>query len=266
MGMPAAEEETERLLKQSSNGGIEKQTSATDLDAVAKRSSFATAALTVFYIAFNILAAVCIVFANKMVMSVYNWRYVYALTFLHTSTSWAGMGIFAVFKMYKKKELPKLKVLPLAGAYVGYVVLNNLSLQINSVSFYQLTKICIAPVVLVMEITLLGKRATPRIIASVALVCAGVFVATAMDKTMDNTLFGVVIGFAAVFVTATYQIWVGSFQRALEASSMQLLDQYCPLAAAMLAVITVGVEPWGFQSPTPGTVGGMLKWDVEVGC
>lgn len=239
-------EEAERLL----GNGLEKQLSGTDTEK--PRSAFATAAITVFYVAFNILAAVSIVFANKMVMSIYNWRYVYALTFLHTCTSWAGMGVFAMLRMYKKKELPKLKVLPLAGAYVGYVVLNNLSLQVNSVSFYQLTKICIAPVVLVMEVALLGKRTTPRIVASVALVCLGVFTATAMDKTMDNSTVGVIIGFAAVLVTATYQIWVGSFQRALEASSMQLLDQYCPLAACMLAAITIGAEPWGFQQATPG--------------
>lgn len=44
-------------------------------------------------------------------------------------------------KMFERKEVPKLKLLPLAAAYVGYIVLCNLNLNINPVGFYQITKI-----------------------------------------------------------------------------------------------------------------------------
>lgn len=47
--------------------------------------------------------------------------------------------------MFEKKVLPKLAIAPLAGAYVGYIVLNNLNLQINTVGFYQISKIAVAP-------------------------------------------------------------------------------------------------------------------------
>lgn len=217
-----------------------------------------TALVTVFYILFNVVSATGIVFANKVVLSPanYGWSYVYALTFLHTSTSWAGMGLFAALKMYKKKELPKMEVLPLSMAYVGYVVLNNLSLKINQVGFYQLTKICIAPVVLILEVVLLGKRVTAKVTASVVMVCMGVALATVTDKSILSSIPGLAVGFAAVLVTAMYQIWAGSYQKKLEASSMQLLDQYCPMAAGMLAFITLLADPWGFGSAAPGTIMG----------
>ena len=47
--------------------------------------------------------------------------------------------------MYEKKKLAKKAIAPLAGAYVGYIVLNNLNLQINTVGFYQISKIAVAP-------------------------------------------------------------------------------------------------------------------------
>lgn len=47
--------------------------------------------------------------------------------------------------MYEKKQLAKKAIAPLAGAYVGYIVLNNLNLQINTVGFYQISKIAVAP-------------------------------------------------------------------------------------------------------------------------
>lgn len=39
--------------------------------------------------------------------------------------------------MFEVRSLPLAKVLPIAAAYVAYIVLGNLSLNVNSVSFYQ---------------------------------------------------------------------------------------------------------------------------------
>lgn len=43
--------------------------------------------------------------------------------------------------MYERKEVAKVRLAPLAAAYVGYIVLCNLNLNINPVGFYQITKI-----------------------------------------------------------------------------------------------------------------------------
>ena len=43
--------------------------------------------------------------------------------------------------MFEAKEVPRLKLLPLAAAYVGYIVLCNLNLNINPIGFYQISKI-----------------------------------------------------------------------------------------------------------------------------
>ena len=53
--------------------------------------------------------------------------------------------------MFEKKQLAKKAIAPLAGAYVGYIVLNNLNLQINTVGFYQISKIAVAPAGIAMH-------------------------------------------------------------------------------------------------------------------
>ena len=39
----------------------------------------------------NIVSATCIVFANKLVLSVYKFHFVYALTLIHTATTMVGL-------------------------------------------------------------------------------------------------------------------------------------------------------------------------------
>jgi hypothetical protein len=48
-----------------------------------------------------------------------------------------GMRLFLMAGMFQHKSLRARQVLPLAAAYVGYIVLCNLSLKVNTVGFYQ---------------------------------------------------------------------------------------------------------------------------------
>lgn len=113
----------------------------------------------VAYGCLNIVSASGIVFANKAVLSNFGFHFTYTLTLIHTLTTLAGMHLFLQAGIFEKKVLPKASIVPLAGAYVGYIVLCNLNLQINTVSFYQITKLAVAPTVLVIEWVYLGTFA-----------------------------------------------------------------------------------------------------------
>ena len=73
------------------------------------------------------------------------------------------------------------QVFPLAAAFVGYVVLWNLSLQLNPVGFYQLAKIAITPALLVIEAVFYAKRPTRLELAAVGILCVGITLATVTD-------------------------------------------------------------------------------------
>lgn len=98
-----------------------------------------TWARPLLYGALNIASASGIVFANKTVFSKYGFKFTCALTWIHTLFTLVGMRLFLRAGLFQYKQLPQLKLLPLAAAYVGYIVLCNLSLNINTVGFYQVS-------------------------------------------------------------------------------------------------------------------------------
>ena len=67
------------------------------------------------------------------------------------------------------------------AAFVGYVVLWNLSLQLNPVGFYQLAKIAITPAIIAIEAAFYAKRPTRAELAAVAVLSMGVTLATITD-------------------------------------------------------------------------------------
>jgi len=85
-----------------------------------------------------------------------------------------GMNVFLKFEIFEPKMVPKVKLAPLAAAYVGYIVLCNLNLNLNPVGFYQITKIAVAPAVLAIDAIVYRKRSSPAVMASVGVVCLGV--------------------------------------------------------------------------------------------
>lgn len=66
----------------------------------------------------------------------------------------------------------------------------------------QIMKVAVAPTVIVLEFVLHGKRQSLQTIMSVAVVCAGITIATITDPiTVKNTM-GLVVGVAATCATA----------------------------------------------------------------
>ena len=114
------------------------------------------------------------------------------------------------------------------------------------------------PTLIVIEVVLFGKYPSRQVLAAVVLVCLGVALATVTDHGLGTNLLGLLVGLAAILITAMYQVWAGSKQKELQAGSMQLLHQYTPLAAVMLAVLVPLLEPVGlFQAiPDPHTLMG----------
>lgn len=107
---------------------------------------------------------------------------------------------------------------------------------------------------LLAEFAFFGKRASRKVVASIALVCLGVGLSTITDTQMGSNASGWLVGLGAITATAAYQIWAGTKQKELQVGSMALLEQYSPLAALMLSVMVPIFEPLGMQSRKPDTL------------
>lgn len=217
----------------------------------AARSAQAKALL---YGALNIISASGIVFANKVVFANFQFKYTFALTWIHTAFTLVGMRVMAASGMFDTKVLSQVQLFPLAAAYVAYIVLCNLSLKVNTVGFYQVMKIAVAPTVLVLDLILFRKIPPPKVVASVAVVCLGIGLATVNDTQMVTNVYGIIVGVGATIMTALYQIWAGSKQKDLKASSMQLLHAYTPQSAVLLGILVPLCEPLGWKTHAPDTL------------
>lgn len=102
----------------------------------------------------------------------------YALTCIHTIVTMIGMRLFARIGMFERKTILVKQYVVLVFMYIAYIVFSNLSLQYNTVGFYQITKILITPTVLSLEFLLKNKRQTIYVCCAIFLVCLGVSIAT----------------------------------------------------------------------------------------
>lgn len=191
---------------------------------------------------------------NKIVYKQFDFNFVMTLTWIHTIFTWAGMRLFLAMNFFSAKDVEKLKLLPLAWVHVGYIVLGNLSLQMNTVSFYQIMKIAIAPTLVLLEFFMFGKVHSLPVMGTVAMVCLGVAVATVTDKVAVSNTAGAVVGFAATLTTALFQIWAGSKQKEFGVNSSQLLLNYLPQATLYLGLLVPIIEPIGVPTAAPGTL------------
>lgn len=131
--------------------------------------------------------------------------------------------------------------MPLAVAMCLNVILPNLSLAFSSVTFYQVARILLTPVVAVMNVVL--YRATLPRNATIALIpaCVGVGIVSYYDSlplagaNIETTSsLGIVFAFTGVFASSLYTVWIGSYHTKLQMNSMQLLHNQAPIASLLL--------------------------------
>jgi solute carrier family 35, member E3 len=94
--------------------------------------------INAFWLISNVAAVVGIVTANKLVFSKFNFHFGTLLTVIHFAFTAACLEVGkACGFIERKSDVKWVKVLPLSMAFCGFVVLTNLSLQHNTVGFYQ---------------------------------------------------------------------------------------------------------------------------------
>ncbi|RKP10537.1 triose-phosphate transporter family-domain-containing protein [Thamnocephalis sphaerospora] len=192
---------------------------------------------------------------NKLVFKTYAFEFGTLLTVIHFVCTWLGLMLCARFGAFTPKAVSWRRLMGLCASFCGFVVLTNLSLQYNSVGFYQMAKVLTTPTVAAIQTAFYGKRLSLPVILSLAVICFGVGVASVTDVSMN--FIGTVYALAGVLVTSLYQVWVGSEQKALQLSPPQLLYQQAPLAALMLVPLVPVLDPVSKLWSYPLTVGAL---------
>eukprot|EP00741_Cyanophora_paradoxa_P012999 tig00020660_g12554.t1 len=195
----------------------------------------------------NVASSVTLVFVNKLLFVSVGFTFSMALTCFHfcLTSIYVHLQASPLVGAFKSKRIPWRDVLLLSGSFCTSVVFLNLSLETNSVGFYQLSKILQTPAVALIETVVYGQRRTGAEVFALALVCGGVMLATV--ENVSTNVVGTFNAAMAVLGTVGYHVLTKAKSKELSASSYQLLYYLAPASAASIAAFVPVMEP-GFFS------------------
>lgn len=180
----------------------------------------------------NFFSSTSLVVMNKIAMDKYGFKFATTLTCFHLICTFSLLLIASKLGIYEIKKLPVGDVSKLAAGTMGFICFTNLSLQHNSIGFYQVMKVMTTPTVVIIESLFYQKYLENNLKISLIPVCLGVIITVATDFRLN--LIGTGYAVAGVIVTSLYQIWSGTLQRSLDCNGLQLQTYVSPLAAAFV--------------------------------
>ena len=187
--------------------------------------------------AMNVVSSVGIIMANKQLMSNNGYAFSFAssLTGFHFAVT-ALVGLVSNATGYSaSKHVPMWELIWFSLVANMSITGMNFSLMLNSVGFYQISKLSMIPVVCVMEWILHNKHYSREVKMSVVVVVIGVGVCTVTDVKVN--LKGFMCACIAVLSTSLQQISIGSLQKKYSIGSFELLSKTAPIQALFLLIL-----------------------------
>ncbi|KAI0869803.1 integral membrane protein [Hypoxylon argillaceum] len=218
-------------------------------------------ARTSFWIVVNTLATIGIVFTNKAIFTDPSLKLA-QLTFaaFHFFMTWLLLYTLSRprFAYFIPRRTTIREVIPLSIAMSLNVILPNLSLAYSSITFYQVARILLTPTVATMDFFLYHTTLPKNAIVALIPACVGVGVVSYYDSlptddanVKTTSSLGVIFAFSGIFASSLYTVWIKSYQRKLQISSMQLLFNQAPVSAFLLLYVIPFVDTFPTWSEVP---------------
>lgn len=144
-----------------------------------------------------------------------------------------------------KDNVPVSQAWFMGFAGVLSIVAMNFNLKMNSIGFYQLSKLCTIPVMVIYKYFFLGQSTPYSILCSLVVLLAGLCLFTVNDVQFN--VIGTIIALVAVVSTVLYQTQTQSFQKQYSMSGTQLshnvgIPQFAICFLAAIFMETSGVD------------------------
>ena len=194
------------------------------------------------YAILNVIGSVALVLVNKRVFAS-GFQFPMTLSFFHFlfTTIWYKMleigGGFTMPAKYTMSAFEKFKVAGVIFSSIGFM---NLSLNANSIGFYQCTKLTVIPVTLAINSFAYATYTTIKVKISLFILLAGVGVATVSEVHLKP--LGFAYSVIAILTSAVSQIWQGSKQKEFDISATQLQAILAPWMSAQSFAVAMASE------------------------
>lgn len=200
--------------------------------------------VTTGFIVGSICSSTAIIMMNKYVMDTYKFNSPTSLTAYHFLMTYALLEIMCRINLFQRaSSVPQMPRWEMGVLSVGTVVLMNFNLKMNSVGFYQLSKLCTIPFMVVYKLVV-QKQTTPiPILFSLVILLVGIALFTVNDVQFN--IPGALVAVFGVTFTALQQIRTGTMQAEFNINGPQLqhataLQQFVLVLGLALVVETHG--------------------------
>jgi len=207
----------------------------------------------------NGISAISIIMVNKQLMSSEGYGFKFATTlsglhFLFTSltakfTTWL-IGSDSTDK--NPGHLPLFDAVLFAFCADISIVGMNMSLMLNTVGFYQISKLSTIPVICCIDYLWLYKHFNYKTLISICVVLVGVAVSTVSDVAVNTA--GTLVAVLAVLSTAMQQFLIGHLQKKHNIGANDLIGTTAPIQAASMLLLGPFIDQ---------LVGGQYPWEYE---
>ena len=125
---------------------------------------------TVAWIIGSMTSSTSLILLNKYIMKTYHFNWPITLTAYHFFMTFILLEIMCRFGLFDRASgIPQIELWKNAFFNVCGIVFMNFNLKLNSVGFYQLSKLCTIPVMVVVNYVIYKKKTPLRTVSSLIL-------------------------------------------------------------------------------------------------
>lgn len=172
----------------------------------------------------SIFFSTCLISLNKYVTRTFDFDYMSCLTSFHFITTYILLEIMCRIGLFERAtNYPVKQRWRLAAYGVASVVFMNFNLAKNSVGFYQLSKMCNIPTIVIYNYFVKNIKTPFSKLIALTILLIGVGLYSVNDVELN--FFGSIIAAIAVISTACFQITAGCDQKEFNMSGPQIQHQ-----------------------------------------
>ena len=172
-------------------------------------------------ICISICGSTTLILINKKIMSVYGFGYPTFLTCYHFLLTWLLLTIMGHMKLFEfAHQVSQFARWSMGFFGVVSIVAMNYNLKMNSIGFYQLSKLCTIPCMVLYKY-FFQKQTTPlNTLCSLGILLVGLCLFSVNDVQFN--LLGSIVALVAVITTTIYQTQTNILQKTYNCSGVQL--------------------------------------------
>jgi solute carrier family 35 protein E3 len=192
----------------------------------------------------TIAISTALIMANKLILTEYKFGCPTFLTAFHFILSWFLLRLMISFKFLERaSNFPSIESWKIALFGVGGIALMNWNLKVNSIGFYQLSKLCTIPYMVAYKFLAKNERTSLKLCSALGILLIGLALFTVND--VEVNLIGTILAFFAVVSTAQAQIMISSVQRDFRIGATPLNYEVMPRQFVICVISAIFVETSG---------------------